>query len=369
MRGLSELVFSTTNRCNARCQDCPIVPSINSPMRLKLDDMIRIVDGVYGWGGLRLVVFTGGEAFLLGKDLHKAVAYISEKGILTRIVTNAFWAKSKERALDILGDLKVAGLTELNISCDDYHQAFIPLENVKNANAAALEIGLPALLIHRRKVGGTITVKYLSKYLGVDLHIWRKGKVNPANNVICTSRNIPLHAGSSAQTWEIASDEREWMGPCSSVLRSIIVFPDLSVQMCCGIALNGIPELKIGSLVDTDLLTILKQGNQDLITNWLALEGPSSILEFVRSKKPDINLPEGYVGRCHLCNELFTNGEARRVLAEHAAERREGLLMMRAALDWVTDDWAASTDLYPTIAEPCMTAESSAAVTASGTTR
>ena len=81
--------------------------------------------------------------------------------------------------MDILGDLKVAGLTELNISCDDYHQAFIPLENVKNANAAALEIGLPALLIHRRKVGGTITVKYLSKYLGVDLHIWRKGKVNP----------------------------------------------------------------------------------------------------------------------------------------------------------------------------------------------
>jgi hypothetical protein len=317
-------------------------------MRLKLDDMIRIVDEVRGWGSLRLVVFTGGEAFLLGKDLRTAVAYISQKGILTRIVTNAFWAKSMERALEVLSDLKEAGLTELNISCDDYHQAFIPLENVKNANAAALEIGLPALLIHRQKVGGTITVEYLSEYLGVNLHIWRKGKVNPDNNVICTSRNIPLRAEGSereAQTAQIQSDERKWMGPCSSVLRSIIVFPDLSVQICCGIALQGIPELKIGSLAETDLLTVLKQGNRDLITNWLALEGPSSILEFVRSKKPDINLPERYVGHCHLCNELFTNVEVRQVLAEHAAERREGLLLMRGALDWVTEDWGASTDI------------------------
>ena len=128
---------------------------------------------------------------------------------------------------------------------------------------------------------------------------------------------------------------------CKSVLRSIVVFPDLSVQICCGIALNSIPELTIGSLAETDLLPILKQGNQDLITNWLALEGPSSILDFVRSKKPDIQLPEHYVGRCHLCNELFTRPEVRSVLAEHAEERREGLLMMRGVLDWISEDWAA----------------------------
>ncbi len=344
MRGLGEIVFSTTNQCTARCDDCPIVPSRRPPGRLHVQDMIRIVDEVLAWGSLRLVVFTGGEAFLLGDELRQAVEYIAGHGVATRVVTNAFWATSRETALQRLGELRQAGLTELNISCDDYHQAFVPLENVKRANEAAAELGLPALLVHRRKVGGEITVESLSAYLGVDLQIWRSGQVNPDNNVICTSRNIPLSSAEGAQGESCCeyADEREWSGPCQSVLRSIIVFPDLSVQLCCGIALNWIPELTIGSLRSDSLLTVLTRGNQDLIANWLALEGPSSILEFVRTKHPELDLPDRYVGRCHLCNVLFTHPEVRATLQAHAEERRDGLLMLRGALDWVAADWAAS---------------------------
>ena len=175
---------------------------------------------------------------------------MTDSGILTRIVTNAFWAKSREKAVRILGDLKNAGLSELNISCG-ITQAFVPLDNVKNANEAAAEIGLPALLVHRQKVGGKITVEFLSKYLGVELHVWRQGEVNPDNNVISTSRNVPIRAtsvGSNAVQVDFPDNDREWTGACKSVLRSIVVFPDLSVQICCGIALNSIPELTIGSL-------------------------------------------------------------------------------------------------------------------------
>jgi hypothetical protein len=346
VRGLSELVFSTTNRCTAKCEDCPIVPSVDPPARIKYEDMIRIVDQVRSWGSLRLVVFTGGEAFLLGKDLRSAVAYAAQSGILTRIVTNAYWAKSRDRAVRVLAELKEAGLSELNISCDDYHQAFVPLDNVRNANAAAAQIGLPALLVHRQKPGGEITPQFLSKYFGVELRVWRQGGENPDNNVICTSRNVPIRAtrrATDAVQVDVQDDDRQWTGACKSVLRSIVVFPDLSVQICCGIALSSIPELTIGSLSETDLLEILKRGNQDLIANWLALEGPSSILSFVREKDPDIRLPSQYVGRCHLCNELFTNPRVRKVLAEHAEERRDGLLMMRGVLDWISEDWAPST--------------------------
>jgi len=95
MRGLAELVFSTTNQCNARCHDCPVVSIKNMPARLKPEVMMRVVDEVSGWGTLRLVVFTGGESFLLGKDLYKTVAHVAKKGILTRIVTNAYWASSR----------------------------------------------------------------------------------------------------------------------------------------------------------------------------------------------------------------------------------------------------------------------------------
>jgi len=305
--------------------------------------MVRIMDEVANWGALQLVVFTGGEAFLLGKDLRTAIAHASSKGLLTRIVTNAYWARSKKRAVQVLGELKDLGLTEINISCDDYHQQFIPLKNVKYANEAALEVGLPALLVHRRKQDGQITVASLSEYLGVDLHLYRRGESNPDNNVISTGRNVPLDSSGAQTTSElrdIPKDDSAWTGACDSVLQSIVIGPDLRAQICCGIAKSSIPELSIGSLADSDLLTVLKRGNQDLITNWLALEGPSSILSFVRSKDPAIKMPEHYVNRCHLCNELFTRDDVRRVLQEHAGERRQALTLMRGVLDWVSEDWA-----------------------------
>ena len=349
MRGLGELVFSTTNQCTARCQDCPIVPSPAPATRIKAVDMMRIIDEVQSWGTLRLVVFTGGEAFLLGEDLRKTVAYSSQRQVLTRIVTNAYWATSKRKAVHVLSELKSLGLTELNISCDDYHQEFVPLERVKHANEAASETGLPALLVHRQKSGGRITVEYLSEYLGVPLHLFRRGEDNPDNNVISTGRNVPLYPDSprcAPEPGEPPTD-RDWTGACKSVLRSIVISPDLRVEICCGIARSSIPELYIGSLAENDLVTILQRGNQDLITNWLALEGPSSILSFVRSKDPSIRLPEHYVSPCHLCNELFTREDVRLVLAKHALEKREALLLMRGTLDWVSEVGASQAVSQP----------------------
>jgi hypothetical protein len=345
MRGVSELVFSTTNRCTARCDDCPIVPSSSPPQRIRLEDIIRITDEVRAWGALELVVFTGGESFLLRNDLVKAVAYMKDCGILTRIVTNAYWARSRAAAVQKLSELKEAGLTELNISCDDYHQAFVPLERVKHANAAALDLGLPCLLVHRQKPGGSLTVESLSEQLGVELTVFQQGACNPSNNVISTGCNVPVRSaptGAAPLPPGTTAPSRDWVGACRSVLKSIIVFPDLSVQICCGIALSDIPELTIGSLKEDTLLDILKRGNQDLIANWLALEGPASILEFVRSRDPSIDLPNRYVGRCHVCNALFTNPRARALLARHAHERADALLLMRGVLDWVSEDWARS---------------------------
>jgi hypothetical protein len=343
MRGLAELVFSTTNRCTARCDDCPIVPSSDPARTIGYDDIVRITDEVRSWGALELVVFTGGEAFLLGKSLVKAVAYMKARGIMTRIVTNAYWATSRERAVSKLAELKEAGLTELNVSCDDYHQAFVPLDNVKRANEVAAEIGLPCLLVHRRKAGGRLTVESLSQYLGVPLHVFKQGERNPSNHVISTGCNIPVRNNQRAEGKAEPSASDDWRGACKSVLKSIVVFPDLSVQICCGIALCDIPELTIGSLDGSDLLDILKRGNRDLIANWLALEGPSSVVDFVRSKDPGIDLPRQYLGRCHACNEVFTNPRARAILARHASERRDALLMMRGVLDWVSEDWARSS--------------------------
>jgi hypothetical protein len=303
--------------------------------------MIRIMGDILPFGFLQLVVFTGGEPFLIGDDLKKAVEYAASHGVLTRIVTNAYWATTKEKATEILQDLKQAGLTELNISCDDFHQEFVPLENIRNANDAALAIGLPLLLAYRKNPGGVIDRDYLSKYLGVELKTFVYGEDNPKNNVILDGVNIPIKS-ERAQDSSGCSDN-SWRGPCESVLTRLVIAPDKRVQICCGIASSSIEEFYIGTLYkDGNLFEILQSGNADLMTNWLALEGPSSILDFVRSKDRGIDLPDTYVNRCHACNELFSRHDVREILARHGAEKCSMVEVMRGILDWATDDWSHS---------------------------
>jgi len=340
MRGLSELVFSTTNQCTAHCQDCPIVNGGQPASRIPLDAIVKIVDKVSQWGTLKLVVFTGGEPFLLGDDLQKAVEYVAQKGIDTRIVSNAFWATSYEVASAVLKRFKESGLTEINFSCDDYHQEFVPIQNIKNANDAAVAIGLPALLANRKKKGGTITIDSLSEYLGVSLHHFKRGENNPPNNVILAGRNIPIDSicePDDVYDDNATIDENDWKGACSSVLNKIVISPDLRVQICCGILKTSIPELYIGSLQNEDLLAILTRGNQDLITNWLALEGPSSILEFVQSKDDTIKCRKNYVSKCHLCNELFSRSDIREIVQQYATEKEDSLVLERGILECLND--------------------------------
>jgi len=345
MRGLRELVFSVTNRCTARCQDCPVVHNGEPPATLTPAVMKPIVDDVYGWGSLGLVVFTGGEPFLLGDDLREMVAYVARLGVYTRIVTNAYWAKSKEAALATLSEMKAAGLTEINFSCDEYHQEFIPMEYIRNANDAAAEIGLPALLAFRRKPGGSLTPETLSSALGVKLELFDRKSKNPDNHVVHVGRNLPILSDSQRPYTEADEIEVGFHGACRSVLGNIVIAPDLHVRICCGIARHTIPELTIGSLKEERLAVILERGNQDLIANWLALEGPSSILDFVRAKDPEISLPaDGYVGICHACNQIFSNARAREILRRYGAEHQTALLMMRGALDWVCDRWMPGSE-------------------------
>jgi hypothetical protein len=177
--------------------------------------------------------------------------------------------------------------------------------------------------------------------LGVEITTFVHGEDNPRNNVILDGINVPIKSDRAPDSPSSTGDS--WMGPCEHVLTRVIIAPDKRVQICCGIASSSIEELYIGTLhQDGSLPGILQSGNADLITNWLALEGPSSILEFVRTKAPEIDIPHTYVNRCHACNEIFSRDDVREVLRKHGREKCSMIAVMRGILDWATDDWAAS---------------------------
>ncbi len=317
MSMLSSIVFSCTDQCPIQCRYCGAECSPAQTDRLSLEDMKSIIDTVCSYGKLEMVVFTGGEPTLLGKDLISAIEYCSEKKLWTRIVSNAFWAHTPEKAEDVLRSFLNAGLSEINLSCDDYHQEFIPLDRIKFANDACIKLGIPCLIGHKKMKDCKIDIQYLENYLGHSLTLFEPGKKNPNNNIISTGYTVPVEKNMHKipdQDILYPDEDHHWKGPCSSLLQRVIITPRKELSICCGMIRRNVEEIVFKSLQDRSLEELIVTAHQDLIVNWLALEGPYGIMKFIRQKVSNILFRKQYVNICHLCSEIFTRKDCRDVL-------------------------------------------------------
>lgn len=332
---LSSLVFSVTYRCPVACRYCGVNAGPHRRERLTLPQIRQLIDEVSDIGLTSVVVFTGGEPTLLGKDLYEAISYAAVKGFKTRVVSNAYWARSPERARAVIRRLQQAGLTEINFSCDDFHQEHIPLERVKWANDAARDLGMPCLLAVKGIRRATINIPYLEQYFGVKLSLFRKGAENPTNDVASFGTTVPVgwHSEELADNDLLYVEPERWHGGCTSVLESIVITPRAELAICCGIGADDYPEATVGSLYDKTLGELLTIANDDLIINWLALEGPASMMRFVSSVDSSIQFRERYTSMCHACHDLFTNPKARKILREQGHSMSAALSIKRAWLE------------------------------------
>jgi pyruvate-formate lyase-activating enzyme len=80
-----------------------------------------IDESMKAYDSLQVVVFTGGESFIYGRKLEEILRHAKSYRLMTRIVTNGYWAKSYDIAFRKLGKFIDAGLTEINFSTGDDH--------------------------------------------------------------------------------------------------------------------------------------------------------------------------------------------------------------------------------------------------------
>ena len=338
MSMLSCLVLSTTYRCPIECRYCGAECGPKQTDRLSLDDMIGLIDITHSFGRLELVVFTGGEPLLMRADVLQAVEHSARKGLATRIVTNAFWATSPRVAANVVAAFKRAGLGEFNLSCDDYHQAFIPLERIKFANQACTDLDIPCLIGHKVMKGHKITVEYLEEFLGCSLARFDPKRKNPQNNVVSTGYTVPVEKDMHLIPDEeilYPCDPDSWKVPCSTLLQRIVITPRKELSICCGMIRRTVPEIVFGPIGAGGLEELIVRANRDLIANWLALEGPYGLMQFILKHDPAIPFRERYVNICHLCSEIFTRADTRAILLAHAHEKAAEVMFERELYEFI----------------------------------
>jgi MoaA/NifB/PqqE/SkfB family radical SAM enzyme len=274
--------------------------------------------------GVRLVVFSGGEAFLLKDDLSQAVSHATALGLATRVVTNGYWAKHYEGAVRQLKQLKDFGLGEVNFSTGDEHQKFVPIASVVNGVLAAYEVGLQNALMIELSGRHKFTKQHFLNIPEIAERMTDERFVS--NFHIIESPWMPFkdsvsidYSGHDARvlTAETLPSRRR----CTSIFNTIVVDPNERFGACCGLTREETPDLNVGSLREHSMRELMDEAVGDFIKVWLYTEGPDKILAWAASKNPTIQWQGKFAHICHSCRQLYKDPLVSDAIRRHFHER------------------------------------------------
>lgn len=245
-----------------------------------------------------LVVFTGGEPFVYYREILEVLKATRALNFRVRIVTAGHWARSVEVAKEKLLPLQENGLTELSVSTDPSHQAFVPAEYAENALKAALELGVTAEVAGvfwdpDSKVEDYVRIPqgtYITRHLAIPIGRGKNRKVTP-------------------EDYRLGPERFRGCGRYRAF--DVTIYPDGEVYPCCSGGFNIQAKLSFGNARKEPLRDIVGRIHQDLYTRLVMETGFITLYELARFKFPDLlaQLPEmsSYLSPCQLCVRIHSD--------------------------------------------------------------
>jgi Radical SAM superfamily len=321
------LSIMPTFRCTAACRNCGTLSSPREDTFLPLNLIMRAIEQAAADGRYKVVVFTGGEATLIGEGLFECIQHAHAKGLVTRLVTNGHWAAELDSAADYVRRLVSAGLDEINFSTGDQHARFVPVETVVRgvcvAMATGLRISIMVELVEPRRITKIAVESHPDFMAACQRHpdVYVKVIESPwmplaplktyeyADGMACNSANLSARGG------------------CDSVLTTTTIQADGTINACCGIGLRNISELHLGNIRNTDLADADAEAGDDFLKRWIRIEGPERILAWAAQHDPSIEWENIYAHHCQACKRLYSDPKVRQVILEHHTEKLADVLL------------------------------------------
>lgn len=144
LKNLEKIEFVVTYACTGRCKHCSegdhrscgehIDPAVAA-------DAVNKIAAAYP---IKTVMTFGGEPLLYPQTVCAVMKAAKESGVPRRqIITNGYFSKDAERIREIVNQIADAGVNDLLLSADVFHQEYIPIEPVKLFAIEAKNAGIP----------------------------------------------------------------------------------------------------------------------------------------------------------------------------------------------------------------------------------
>ncbi len=317
----------TTFKCSAACDNCCFECNPKRTEKLPLEIALgHIENSISKFPSLKVVVITGGECFLDISYMSSIIKYAKSKGLICRVVTNGFWAKDKESAIELLSKLKSEGLDEINFSTGDDHLNYVPIKSIKNGISAAISLNLVTVVnIESGKDRKFNMSEFLDDPEMLSLTKNSQNRLSIINGVWMpfTKESICYLPPLDPKSYHPVMDR------CTNLFTSLTISPTNRLLACCGLPVMYIRHLDLGNLSTHHIDELYDCQFDDFLKIWLFVEGPYKILTFVESKLGYNTVPELKIlsHMCFYCACLFSSDKYLDVLKSHYQEKFASIMM------------------------------------------
>ncbi len=142
---INRLEFILTDHCTGRCRHCSAGERVAHPRgtHVPKEAAVRAVRELADMYDMQSVMTFGGEPLLYPEVACAIHCVAKECGIPKRqIITNGFFSRDENRICEVAQSLADAGVNDLLLSVDGFHQETIPLETVRQFALAVKAAGI-----------------------------------------------------------------------------------------------------------------------------------------------------------------------------------------------------------------------------------
>jgi MoaA/NifB/PqqE/SkfB family radical SAM enzyme len=300
---LQNIGLMMTYKCQVSCPHCIVECSPNRTEEMLESEALDWIRQIaqYRNGYIKVLSLTGGEPLFNIEKFRRMAECAASHGLLVAAVTNAYWAKSPERAVEVLRGLPP--IAALSISTDSYHQKWIPIDRVFNAIAAARECSIPCSVAICTESQDDPEYKAL---------LCKLEETIGAENITTVTTLLAGRAlvTIQASVYETTPDPAPY---CCVPAAAPVIFPDGRVIACIGplITLKTQHPLVLGNARDTSLEEIFDRAEVNPVLHALRVWGPKKLVEMARAAGLDRELPPAFVegNVCDACYRIFSRPE------------------------------------------------------------
>lgn len=308
------LSLLVTKRCTAACDHCCFTCHPHRSESIPVDNIYKYIEQATMFPTMRVVVFTGGECFLLGEDLDRLVKWANDLGFITRFVSNGYWASSRQTARRRLERLKAAGLKEANFSTGDCHAEYVKPEFVRNGALASVDLGITAVIAcevfrdSQFDLEGFLSDPEFSELVD-------SGKI-----ILRLSPWMTFDGKRDLEHTDdylnVMRDDRLSGGGCTTALKVLAVTAEEDLIACCGLTMDSIDEVHLGSLKTETIGEIVRRLPDDFMKIWIHLHGPDAVIRYAQTMDPSIERPPQMAHVCDVCRYMYNHPRIKELVME-----------------------------------------------------